>query len=64
MQNNFFEINRKPTEAEAKEWVEKYVGNALRSIVSLNIGTNSALVIASTERGDMELKISLPYVLE
>lgn len=62
--NNFFELNRPITNEEAKEWLESYLGAALISTVSIWVNRTYARVVARTENGNQDVKISLPMVLD
>lgn len=61
---SFFEINRPMTNEEAKAWLQKFLGDALVSTVSIGVKRTYAKVIARTEKGEQEVKISLPMVLD
>lgn len=61
---SFFEINRPMTNEEAKAWLESYLGGSLVSLVSIGKCRTYARAIARTEKGDREMKISLPMVLD
>jgi hypothetical protein len=64
MKMNFFKINRPPTQQEAKEWLQNYLGGSLVRLLSMSKDGRTAKVIVSTAKGDREFSISLPLILD
>lgn len=48
---------------EAKSYVMKYLGESFVKGVSMNLAKGYVVVVAKTEDGDKELKISIPRIV-